>query len=67
MLCMSIKVEGEMDKLSVEEAGFLNCISVPGGAPTKVSTNAVASIQKVLCYRNSFMPILFAFTSFLAI
>ncbi|XP_022955059.1 primase homolog protein-like isoform X1 [Cucurbita moschata] len=46
-----IIVEGEMDKLSVEEAGFLNCISVPGGAPTKVSTNAVASIQKDTAYQ----------------
>ncbi|XP_022142549.1 primase homolog protein isoform X2 [Momordica charantia] len=43
-----IIVEGEMDKLSVEEAGFLNCISVPGGAPRKVSTDSVLpSIEKV--------------------
>lgn len=27
-----IIVEGELDKLSFEEAGFLNCISVPNGA-----------------------------------
>ncbi|KAF6176927.1 hypothetical protein GIB67_027727 [Kingdonia uniflora] len=33
-----IIVEGEMDKLSMEEAGFCNCVSVPDGAPTKVST-----------------------------
>ncbi|GMN58874.1 hypothetical protein TIFTF001_027957 [Ficus carica] len=30
-----ISVEGELDKLSVEEAGFRNCVSVPGGAPGK--------------------------------
>jgi len=29
-----IWVEGEMDKLSVEEAGFTNCISIPNGAPS---------------------------------
>lgn len=28
-----IWVEGEMDKLSVEVAGFRNCVSVPDGAP----------------------------------
>jgi len=28
-----IWVEGEMDKLSVEQAGYRNCISVPNGAP----------------------------------
>lgn len=32
-----IIVEGEIDKLSLEEAGFLNCVSVPDGAPAKVS------------------------------
>ncbi|KAJ6805333.1 twinkle-like protein, chloroplastic/mitochondrial [Iris pallida] len=32
-----IIVEGEMDKLSMEEAGYHNCVSVPGGAPSKVS------------------------------
>ena len=29
---MLFKVEGEMDKISVEEDGFCNCLSVPGGA-----------------------------------
>ncbi|KAJ0082572.1 hypothetical protein Patl1_11548 [Pistacia atlantica] len=32
-----IIVEGEMDKLAMEEAGFLNCVSVPCGAPQKAS------------------------------
>ncbi|XP_059072802.1 twinkle homolog protein, chloroplastic/mitochondrial isoform X2 [Cryptomeria japonica] len=32
-----IIVEGEIDKLSMEEAGYKNCISVPDGAPSKVS------------------------------
>jgi twinkle protein len=29
----AIIVEGEMDKLALEEAGFRNCLSVPDGAP----------------------------------
>ncbi|CAL5039912.1 unnamed protein product [Urochloa decumbens] len=33
-----IIVEGEIDKLSMDEAGFRNCVSVPDGAPPKVST-----------------------------
>ncbi|ONK65745.1 uncharacterized protein A4U43_C06F490 [Asparagus officinalis] len=32
-----IIVEGEMDKLAMEEAGYRNCVSVPDGAPGKVS------------------------------
>ncbi|CAH9077122.1 unnamed protein product [Cuscuta epithymum] len=32
-----IIVEGEMDKLAMEEAGFRNCASVPDGAPPSVS------------------------------
>ncbi|CAH1433890.1 unnamed protein product [Lactuca virosa] len=32
-----IIVEGEMDKLAMEEAGFRNCVSVPDGAPPKVN------------------------------
>lgn len=31
---MAIIVEGEIDKLSLEEAGFKNCLSVPDGAPS---------------------------------
>jgi twinkle protein len=31
------QVEGEIDKLSMEEAGFPNCVSVPDGAPPRVS------------------------------
>ncbi|XP_038893952.1 twinkle homolog protein, chloroplastic/mitochondrial isoform X3 [Benincasa hispida] len=46
-----IIVEGEMDKLSVEEAGLLNCISVPGGAPSKVSTDTVPSNEKDTAYQ----------------
>jgi len=30
----TIIVEGEMDKLAFEEAGYINCISVPDGAPS---------------------------------
>ncbi|GKA21184.1 TOPRIM domain, Twinkle-like protein, partial [Tanacetum coccineum] len=31
-------VEGEIDKLSMEQAGIPNCVSVPDGAPHQVST-----------------------------
>lgn len=34
-----IWVEGEIDKLSVEEAGFKNCVSVPDGAPAEKTKN----------------------------
>jgi twinkle protein len=37
-----IIVEGEIDKLSVEEAGFLNCLSVPDGAPSPSSSTYTA-------------------------
>lgn len=33
---MSIAVPGEMDKLSLEEAGFTIVVSMPNGAPDKV-------------------------------
>ncbi|XP_059638244.1 uncharacterized protein LOC132280134 [Cornus florida] len=33
-----IIVEGEVDKLAMEEAGFRNCVSVPDGAAPPVST-----------------------------
>jgi len=32
-------VEGEMDKLSLEVAGFVSCVSVPDGAPTPETKN----------------------------
>lgn len=35
----TIIVEGEMDKLAVEVAGFKNCISVPDGAPAPNAKN----------------------------
>lgn len=34
-----IIVEGEIDKLSVEVAGYLNCLSVPDGAPAPNATS----------------------------
>ncbi|QDZ17753.1 Twinkle-like protein [Chloropicon primus] len=36
-----IIVEGECDKLALQQAGFSNCVSVPDGAPSKVSENGV--------------------------
>ncbi|KAJ4702849.1 Twinkle-like protein, chloroplastic/mitochondrial [Melia azedarach] len=41
-----IIVEGEIDKLSVEEAGFQNCVSVPCGAPQKVSDKELPPREK---------------------
>ena len=43
-----IIVEGEIDKLSVEVAGFINCVSVPDGAPSPKSkdyTNKFAFLE----------------------
>ena len=37
-----------MDKLAMEEAGFKNCVSVPDGAPPKVSAKEVPAEDKVL-------------------
>lgn len=42
-----IQVEGEIDKLSIEEAGYYNRVSVPGGAPQTVSIQELPSMDKV--------------------
>lgn len=54
-----IIVEGEIDKLSLEEAGFRNCVSVPVGAPGKVSSKDLPPKEKVcaiikICFYFSF-------------
>lgn len=41
-----IIVEGEIDKLSMEEAGYCNCVSVPDGAPAKVSKKDIPSEEE---------------------
>ncbi|KAK1325626.1 hypothetical protein QJS10_CPA01g00692 [Acorus calamus] len=46
-----IIVEGEIDKLSMEEAGFRNCVSVPGGAPSVVSKKALPSEEEDTSYQ----------------
>ncbi|RZB90356.1 Twinkle-like protein, chloroplastic/mitochondrial isoform B [Glycine soja] len=46
-----IIVEGEIDKLSLEEAGFQNCVSVPVGAPEKVSSKDLPPIEKDTAFR----------------
>lgn len=46
-----IIVEGEIDKLSLEEAGFQNCVSVPVGAPRKVSSKDLPPIEKDTAYQ----------------
>ena len=37
--------EGEIDKLSVEEAGFISCVSVPMGAPNEKDTNVEGKLK----------------------
>ncbi|KAI9198693.1 hypothetical protein LWI28_020694 [Acer negundo] len=46
-----IIVEGEIDKLAMEEAGFRNCISVPCGAPSKVSARELPPWDKDTGYQ----------------
>lgn len=46
-----IIVEGEIDKLSMEEAGFYNCVSVPSGAPQTISLKEVPSLEKDTSYQ----------------
>ncbi|XP_047941662.1 twinkle homolog protein, chloroplastic/mitochondrial-like [Salvia hispanica] len=46
-----IIVEGEMDKLAMEEAGFKNCVSVPDGAPPKVSAKELPTEEKDTKYQ----------------
>ncbi|KEH28494.1 nucleic acid-binding protein, putative [Medicago truncatula] len=46
-----IIVEGEIDKLSLEEAGYQNCVSVPDGAPGKVSSKDPPPIEKDTAYQ----------------
>ncbi|GMN64866.1 hypothetical protein TIFTF001_033936 [Ficus carica] len=46
-----IIVEGEMDKLAMEEAGFRNCVSVPNGAPSCVSQKDLPSEEMDTKYR----------------
>ena len=46
------KVEGEIDKLSLEEAGISNCVSVPAGAPQTVSIKELPTPEKVLSNLN---------------
>ncbi|XP_017232249.1 primase homolog protein isoform X2 [Daucus carota subsp. sativus] len=41
-----IIVEGEIDKLSMEQAGLANSVSVPDGAPQKLSTEELPSPDK---------------------
>ncbi|PWA56123.1 secY protein transport family protein [Artemisia annua] len=45
------KVEGEIDKLSMEQAGISNCVSVPDGAPHQVSTKVLTSKKQfvIIC------------------
>ncbi|CAL5184198.1 unnamed protein product [Lathyrus oleraceus] len=46
-----IIVEGEMDKLAMEEAGFRNCVSVPDGAPPSVSSKELPPADKDTKYQ----------------
>ena len=42
-------VEGEMDKLALEEAGMTNVLSVPDGAPREVCTMKTGAADVVRC------------------
>ncbi|KAK6911115.1 TOPRIM domain, partial [Dillenia turbinata] len=46
-----IIVEGEMDKLAMEEAGCRNCVSVPDGAPQSVSPKDLPLEEKDTKYQ----------------
>ncbi|KAM3250111.1 twinkle protein, chloroplastic/mitochondrial [Capsicum chacoense] len=46
-----IIVEGEMDKLAMEEAGFRNCVSVPDGAPPFISDKELPPVDKDTKYQ----------------
>ncbi|KAL3522910.1 hypothetical protein ACH5RR_015744 [Cinchona calisaya] len=46
-----IIVEGEMDKLAMEEAGFRNCVSVPDGAPPKISDKELPAKEEDTKYQ----------------
>ncbi|XP_007023031.2 PREDICTED: twinkle homolog protein, chloroplastic/mitochondrial [Theobroma cacao] len=46
-----IIVEGEIDKLAMEEAGFRNCVSVPDGAPPSVSSKEVPAEEQDTKYQ----------------
>ncbi|XP_006360317.1 twinkle homolog protein, chloroplastic/mitochondrial [Solanum tuberosum] len=46
-----IIVEGEMDKLAMEEAGFRNCVSVPDGAPPSISDKDLPPVDKDTKYQ----------------
>lgn len=47
-----IIVEGEIDKLSVEEAGFSNVASVPQGAPPEVRETPAPEDAQFAFLRN---------------
>jgi hypothetical protein len=59
-----IIVEGEIDKLSMEEAGYRNCVSVPDGAPPKVSSKLPDKdqVSATFCCCQSFCPSRFTTT-----
>lgn len=44
-----IWVEGEIDKLSMEVAGFVSCVSVPDGAPTPDTRNYATKFDWLDC------------------
>ncbi|EOA38438.1 hypothetical protein CARUB_v10010063mg [Capsella rubella] len=46
-----IIVEGEIDKLAMEEAGIFNCVSVPDGAPEVVSLKEIPPQSKDKAFR----------------
>jgi twinkle protein len=49
--------EGEMDKLSLEVAGFLSCVSVPDGAPAPNTKNYASKFDFLLSAEIALQPI----------
>lgn len=61
-----IIVEGEIDKLSIETAGFINCVSVPDGAPSPKSkdyTNKFSFLEGCDEFLSAFKQIVLAVDS----
>jgi twinkle protein len=53
----TIIVEGEMDKLALQEAGFKNCVSVPDGAPPIEAKNYNTKFDFLLHCENRFKEV----------
>lgn len=48
-----IQVEGEINKLSMEEAGYPNCVSIPYSSPKQVSKELSVEVLARLEFSNN--------------